>query len=274
MITMRRNLAGLLSYDSIYFPSENVARATAEFLPFNRMARLFFTPAKLDGATHILSRSAAWTVLNDLRASPDKMWTGLARYTQIEIRRAEKFGDRVSIETNGSKVQLDLLRVYNNFAGAKSGVWRLSMGKAERYREYADFRVLYLDGEPAVVNMLLRDEEAGRVRGMLNASRRLEARDKRDTRIFGNLNRFLHWNNMLHYRALGFAEYDWGGITTAKSDGIAKFKLSFGGHVVEENVYFCAGSPRLARAILALFETLSVRGRHLKRAVNDGAEVS
>jgi len=271
MIVIARRLAGVLPYRAIYFPSEkDISKLTSE-LRSTEMMRLFYTQHDLETSPTLIRRETALTVLNDLREPADRIWGKFERPTRQEIRQAEKLGDRVEIISNGPTALHDFLSVYNAFAASKPGVWTLSRRAAERYAYNSDVRVLYLDGRPAVVNMVMRDPEAHRVRGIFSASRRLEAADKRNARIFGHLNRLLHWRNMLLYQEQGFTTYDWGGVTRDAADGIAKFKRSFGGQLVLENIYFCARARRLSTGLLMLYQNLSARGRHLRRALREQA---
>jgi len=269
MIVIARRLAGILPYRAIYFPSEkDIGKLTSE-LRSTEMMRLFYTQHDLEASPTLIRRETALTVLNDLREPADRIWGKFERFTRQEIRQAEKLGDRVEIISNGPAALPDFLSVYNAFAASRPGVWALSRRAAGRYASNSDVRVLYLDGQPAVVNMVMRDPQAHRVRGIFSASRRLEATDKRNARLFGHLNRLLHWRNMLLYQEQGFRTYDWGGVSPDAADGIAKFKCSFGGQLVRENIYFCARARRLSKGVLTLFDNLSARGRHLRRELRE-----
>ena len=115
---------------------------------------------------------------------------------------------------------------------------------------------------------MLRDSESGRVRGLYHGSRRLDEPEK--ARLVGNLNRLLHWHNMRVYKQEGFRYYDWGGISADRGDGRARFKMSFGGDVVEEYSYLCAGSRRLGLMVRNLFELASARGRMIRMISSSG----
>jgi hypothetical protein len=117
----------------------------------------------------------------------------------------------------------------------------------------------------------LRDPESGRVRGLYSASRRLDTDDPKKARLVGNLNRMLHRHNMRLYKEEGFDTYDWGGISDDRSDGRVRFKMSFGGAVVEEYTYLCAGWPQLGTIVQPLFDLAYVRVR-LKSALKASIE--
>ncbi|MGH7907920.1 MAG: hypothetical protein ACREP6_14950 [Candidatus Binataceae bacterium] len=229
------------------------------------MARLFYTPAPDSKVHRVVRHQPTWTILNNLRKSRDELMNKIARHTRHEIRMARKLGDRIRVERNGENAARSFLAVYNDFARSKDGVWPISQAVLDRYSNYADIVVAYLDQEPAVVNLLLRDPEAARVREMLTASKRLQVDDKKTYRTMGNLSRLMHWENMCFYKEAGFEMYDWGGIRESNdNDGITEYKMSFGGDTVKENTYLCAGSPAVGKLVLALFENFSKRGRYGK----------
>ncbi len=101
--------------------------------------------------------------------------------------------------------------------------------------------------------------EIGRARLLYSASRRFD--DRETSRLSGTLNRFLHWHEICAYREEGFSTYDLGGIKDDKSNGITQFKMSFGGDVVKEHTYLCAGIPWVGRTARALFEKTVKRAR-------------
>lgn len=95
------------------------------------------------------------------------------------------------------------------------------------------------------MHIFLRDAEAGRARLLHSANRRLQEPEK--ARLCADLNRFLHWHEVRVYRDDGFHLYDFGGINEDRTDGIARFKMSFGGDLLREYTYLCAGFPWLGR---------------------------
>lgn len=71
---------------------------------------------------------------------------------------------------------------------------------------------------------------------LLHSGSRFRERDAAYRSLVGRANRLLHWKDMLWFRGLGMARYDWGGLfedeATPERAGINRFKKSFGGQVV------------------------------------------
>jgi hypothetical protein len=59
--------------------------------------------------------------------------------------------------------------------------------------------------------------------------------------LVGRANRWLHWQDMLKFKALGATQYDWGGMfedeSTPERAGINNFKRQFGGRTVHRYDY-------------------------------------
>lgn len=265
MVVIERRLAQLFSYKLVFFANADSLDRIVKRLKPTEMARLLHTNKGLDGSRFVVKRERTFTVCNDLRQPLETLWKSFAPYNRAEIRKAERLVERVRITRNEPAGLDDFIAVYNDFARLKDGVWPISARLLNRYDGFADRLVLYLDEQPMVVNLVLRDGESGRVRGLYNASRRLHADEPKKARVLGNLNRLLHWHNMRLYKKEGFDTYDWGGISEDRSDGRAKFKTSFGGNIAEEYTYLCAGWPRLGLLAQRLFELASARGRRARR---------
>jgi hypothetical protein len=57
--------------------------------------------------------------------------------------------------------------------------------------------------------------------------------DFTDDKIRSEANKYLHWKDILLFKSIGFKQYDFGGVNENKHPGISKFKLNFGGEIVE-----------------------------------------
>jgi hypothetical protein len=241
MIIIKRKLWGIAPYTAAFFPTESaIDDIIARLRPFE-MARLFYTPISREPGRHIIACEPSTSVCVDLGKSIDVLLKALRRNCRSGIAHIEKLTDRVSIERNGMQTRHDFLAVFNSFARAKDHVAPLNARILDRYAPYADVFVIYLDGRPMCAHALLRDLESAHVRLFFSGSRRLE--DREAAALCGNMNRFLHWHEIQVYRDEGFHVFDLGGIRNDPHDGIARFKCAFGGAVISENSYLCAGSP-------------------------------
>src|SRR5262249_34317019 len=159
------------------------------------------TSDRFSGPRVPIRSERSFTICNDLLLPVSKIWKGFAHCNHTDIRKADGLGSRVRIERNEKAPRSDFLSVFNEFARLKDGVRPISARLLRRYEPFSDRIVLYLDEQPSVVMLMLRDRGSGRVRGLYQGSRRLQ--DSAHARVIGNLNRFLHWHNMRAYREEG-----------------------------------------------------------------------
>ena len=93
---------------------------------------------------------------------------------------------------------------------------------------------------PLAMHALVIDRDLLRVRLLYSASGRGWTSVPAST--VGKANKLLHWHEFQTFSNEHFAIYDWGGLAEKTSDGrldgISKFKLAFGGDVVETSHYF------------------------------------
>jgi hypothetical protein len=259
MVTIDRYLGGLVPYKAVFFPTDQALAELTERSKPTQMARLFWTATELRNANRVVRHERSATVCVDLSATVETLSKGIAKNTRYEIRQAEKLGDRIRIERNGPKLTKEFLALFNDFVRSKPEVSPINQRSLTRYEGHADIFMAYLDDNPVCGHVLLRDIEIGRARLLYSASRRFD--DRETARLSGTLNRYLHWHEICDYRKEGFSTYDLGGIKENKADGITQFKMSFGGKVVKEHTYLCAGIPWIGRTAQVLFENL-VKRRH------------
>jgi hypothetical protein len=251
-----------------FFPDPATIRELTENLKPTEFARLFHTTVDLPDLPCVLRHQRSVTACTNLKDTPEALFQLIKKNTRNEIRQIEKLGDRTRVGLNSDGIVDDFLPLFNEFAGSTAGVERISRSVLDPYGDKLDIFVAYLDGSPMCGHVMLRDDDASRVRLLYSANRRLT--DPAVARICGALNRYLHWHEIGAYREKGFATYDWGGLNDDEANGIRRFKLSFGGTIVKEHTYLCAGSPALGRLVLGIFGTLVGRGRR-QRQTNSSA---
>ncbi len=259
MVIIDRNLGGIVPYRAVFFPTDQTLTELTERTKPTQMARLFWTATELRNANRVVRHEKTATVCIDLSGTLEALSKGVAKNTRYEIRQAEKLGDRIRIERNGPELTDKFLALFNDFVRSKPEVAAINHSMLRRYEAHADIFMAYLDGNPVCGHVLLRDVEIGRARLLYSASRRFD--DRETARLSGTLNRFLHWHEICAYREERFSAYDLGGIKEDKADGITQFKMSFGGDVVKEHTYLCAGIPWVGRTAQALLENVVKRYR-------------
>jgi GNAT acetyltransferase-like protein len=272
MVILERQIAGLLRYRKVWFPTHAAALAIGCGLRPNDLARFFGASDSLSALPHAVAHRQLRTTYVDLSGGPEEILKGMKKKScRYEIRRAERMLGEVEIETGSSKAQRDFLALYNDFARAKR-LPRFSPLQLREYSAHAQTLVLYFQGQPLCCHLLLRDRESSIVRLLYSGSRRLHTAE--DAAACGALNRYLHWHELQRYHAQGFATFDFGGIRDA-DDPISRFKLSFGGAAIVEHYCLLSGTEWVARLGNLVYEKLRVGRAALKRtAPPSGAESS
>ena len=261
MITIKSKLAGFVPYTMVFFPNHAVLFELIGNLEAIEMVRFFWTSIELLDLGRVVRHEKTTTICIDLVTTLEFIENGVAKKTRNEIRQAERLGQRVTIAHRSGGLFEEFLALYRGLARWKN-VSALDYGRLLRYGPHVDTFIAYLDHQPACGHILLRDSDTGRARLIYSANRRFE--DSERVRLQGTLNRFLHWREICAYHEQGFSTYDLGGIQPDRTNGITRFKMSFGGQIVNEHTYLCAGTPWLGRAARGVFETFSRRGRQAR----------
>jgi hypothetical protein len=99
---------------------------------------------------------------------------------------------------------------------------------------------------------------SGRALLLYSASLFRDYADSADRNAIGRANRYLHWHDMLWFKAAGCAGYDLGGIDPDERDPVTRqineFKQGFGGRMraTHSRTTALTAKGRLARALLRL----------------------
>jgi hypothetical protein len=244
---------GLLPYRAVFFPAKT-ALETA--LRSTELVRFFWTNQALGSARRFLIRDEIGaSILVDLTQSLDVLLKAMSQTARRKLRLAEKIAG-LKIVRNGPNAMRDFLPLYNEFARAKhSGVSQINEQVLQRYAPHSDFFLSYIDDKPVCAHLNLVDPDLRRSRLVYSANRRFD--DPETARMCAIVNSHLHWHEMQTYRQEDLMVYDFGGYSKGANAGIDRFKEAFGGTVVDEHTYFCAGSPMLGRLLLRLRSLVS-----------------
>lgn len=178
---------------------------------------------------------------SDLEATPEAIAARFDETCRRHIRRADRQdGLRHEVLAEAADGLEEFAEFYDAFAREK-GLWL-----ADRHwlTRAAQARQLLLScascgGERLVWHAHLR---AGRTVQLAHSVSWHRGADDGRRSLIARANRWLHWRDMLEFKAAGLRCYDWGGMfapeSTAEQAGINRFKRSFGGHPVL--AYQCA----------------------------------
>ncbi len=184
------------------------------------------------------------TAVVDLTATEEELWQRLDRKScRYEIRKGRELDSEITRNEDTERAR-NLVNAHRQRTRYARVISSTAWGEL---REYVDVFVVAHEGVPVAAHVVLVD----RPRARLLLSATTDRADAVDTRIVGQLNRLLHWHELLYYRGCGFAKYDFGGIADRSSPAysVTQFKLSFGGDVVDELTLALAWSPPLRRLL-------------------------
>jgi hypothetical protein len=190
------------------------------------------------------------TRIIDLEQSHEALFGACSKSNRYKIDRARRSDhvQTVFFPNTDEGHLLAFIAYYDSFAATKD----LPPIRRDQFTAMASARKLFISGARDDAGALLAAHayvlEEDRARLTHSASMfRLEANSAERSRI-GRVNRLLHWDDMVHFRALGVKAYDMGGWYTGTRDQallrINAFKKDFGGRVIHEWDLFRPGSTR------------------------------
>jgi len=188
-----------------------------------------------------------YTILIDLSRNEDELLAELDKTTKYQARRAKE-RDNVRTETyialgEKSEEKLDrYIAFFNEFAKSKDrGL--ICREELEQFYDAGSLcvRSVIDTASEMTLSMHCNVVSDGKAR-LHQSSSHFRGSDDADFRsLVGRANRFLHWDDILYFKGLGIAFYDFGGWYGGNDDqeklAINKFKEAFGGTKTEEFSY-------------------------------------
>jgi len=181
------------------------------------------------------------TLLVDLGQSEATLEQNVQKSSFAKIRRArDRDGLTVVSIDHPSAVNLDdFIAFYDRFAESK-GLGGMSRSLLSSYLDAGllVFRKVVLAETSRDLVWHSYIVEKGRARLFHSASDYRNSEDSGFRNLVGRANRFLHWDDMLHFKTAGIKTYDLGGWYAGDTDqdkmAINVFKKEFGGIVSRE----------------------------------------
>jgi hypothetical protein len=185
-----------------------------------------YHPAPLPDARTALQHS----LRTDLTAPPDTILATFDETCRRHVRRAAR-QDGLQHEVFDAGALDEFIAFYDEFARQK-GLWladRHWLGRAAAARQLA-LSCVSRDGERLVWHAHLR---AGHTVQLAHSASLYRSLSSERRSLVARANRWLHWRDMLDFKAAGARCYDWGGMfedeSTPERAGINHFKRTFGG---------------------------------------------
>jgi hypothetical protein len=192
------------------------------------------------------------SLITDLSLPEEDIRALLGETSRYQIRRAETKDELQLDFTTTPEDRLDEFRAFFDAFARQISLWpsdprwllgacragQLALSSASRNGEALVWHAYVMSGSTA---------------GLLHSSSRFREGESDYRALVGRANRWLHWKDMLQFRALGMQRYDWGGLfgdeSTPERAGINNFKKSFGGQLVRS---FDCTLPRSLRGRVLL----------------------
>lgn len=183
-------------------------------------------------------RFKGYTKIIHLSKTIEEIMGGFTKNTQYEIKKAQN--ENLEFIFNYQDYNL-FSEFYNRFAEKKGGI--KSNYNSNFYIRNKNIFILSAckyGQDILVLHSYLIDQNIGRV-SLFQSASTFHDRDKEYRALAGRANRFLHYNDILHFKSLGFTIYDFGGYCLEPTNPVLKninsFKDSFGGELLQEYNY-------------------------------------
>lgn len=181
-------------------------------------------------------RTDFYTIVIDLGESDDGLLANCGKNTRYKINRAKREGVGFNLEDNLQH----FANFYNTFAQQKS-LAILQQKHLESLIPYLHVTKATLAGDDLVMHSYLVDKSIGKARLLHSASHFRQENKVVSKNTIGRANRFLHFEDIIYFKKLGYKIYDFGGyaLNTNQKElqQINEFKEGFGGLILRESHY-------------------------------------
>lgn len=213
---------------------------THHFLLFKRKEFWFFDSEKINKGTYNVfcysnekDASKKERVLKEqtnlikLERTTEELFSQINRTFKYHIHKAEKMGVVAQIDYSPSfKKCKNLIVEFSTFAKEKSIAWSPQRIMALQKINKLIISESFLKGEKISTHVYLHDTK--RV-VLLHSYHSGNTNEK--LRAYSN--KYLHWQDIQSFKSSELKTYDFGGINLEQHPGISKFKISFGGEVID-----------------------------------------
>ncbi len=232
MLTIPRSVFSLPSFE-VWWPDE--PDSVLALLRHSPLVTVYSCPddTAVSLERYTFRRKSVFTLLFDLTVPTVELWKGLRRKAcRQDINKALKRGPDIVVNGDTDAV----FALINDHIQRKR--YRPSLRRAEwdRILSHGDVFSIWCEGVLIAAHAVLVDSP---VRARATIGGEIDPLDERFPGLIGPMNRLMHWHEMNYYKHRGVHYYDLGGLVLDQASpmyDISRFKLSFGGELVEESV--------------------------------------
>ena len=232
MLTIARHVFSLPSFE-VWWPDEpdNVLAFLAACPLVTVHGCSDDTAASLEA--YSFRRKSTFTLLFDLTLPTVDLWKSLRRKScRQDINKALKRAPDIVVNSDTDAV----FHLINDHIRRKRYRRPLRTAEWEGILSHGDVFSVRCEGVLIAAHAVLVDWPA---RARATVGGEIDPMDERFSGMIGPMNRLLHWHEMNYYKHRGVRQYDFGGLVLDEASpmyDISRFKLSFGGEPVAENV--------------------------------------
>lgn len=202
-----------------------------------------------------------YTLETNLNSSEEELLNKIKKNCKYEIRRSEREEVKSTVYYSDDITE-DLIRcfeiTYNRMFKTK-GLGGYSFNyqlvkKASQEGQLLISTCVNAMGENEIFHAYLCDGKHCLL--MYSASPLWNNDEKEKANEIGRMNKYLHWKDILYFKEKNYTKYEWGGIANPEEpNGIDRFKMEFGGEIVQYNNYI------IPQSLLGVIYTWLVRRR-------------
>jgi len=178
------------------------------------------------------------TLVNDISEDEDAIKSHFSKSCKYKVNRAAREDVRIEIKDSASITDDDIedfLSFFGTFWESKETEFTEYTSVKNDLVDYRNSNALSIGigkvaGQTAIYHTHIYDDKTARLLHSASLYRLQEDEEGNTKNLIGMANRYLHFQEMLHFKSLGLSVYDWGGAGRGEDViNITEFKESFGG---------------------------------------------
>ena len=215
-----------------------------------------------------------YTLYTDLTESEEEINKKISKNYRYEIRRAQR--ENINVHFLKGKEVFENSVILTNFEQTYNNMF---VQKKMKNRINMKYIIAALESDAMILSIAI-DGKTGQVlvyhayvtdnnNALLLYSASNLWKDKESGNLIGYANKYLHWEDMCYMKRTGRKNFEWGGISSKeKPNGIDKFKISFGGEIIQLNNCIIANSVK-GRLYVKILKEIDKKRREKGNGINN-----